>query len=97
MESHALVIIEAKLVNVGVHIAILDNPSLLLDLGAKKGCNELDFMKVINIFEDNEVQPPPLQITTSLAMPLLTSSTTLGMSNTIISFISPSSEGVVDI
>jgi hypothetical protein len=54
-------------------------------------------MKVINILEDNEVQPPPLQITTSSIVPSLTSSIALGMSNTIVSFLSPSLEGVVDI
>jgi hypothetical protein len=97
MESHVLAMLEAKHVSVGVDIAILDNPSLLLDLGAKKGCNELDFIKAINILEDNEVQPPPLQITTSSIVPSLTSSTTLGMSNTIVYLISPSLEGVVDI
>jgi hypothetical protein len=97
MESHVLAMLEAKLVNASVDTTILDNPSLLLDLGAKNGCNELDFMKVINILEDNEVQPPPLQITTSSIMPSLTSSIALGMSNTIVSLLSPSLEGVVDI
>jgi hypothetical protein len=69
--------LETKPISVGVNIAILDNPSLLLDLGAKKGCNELDFIKVINILEDNEVQPPPLQITIGSIVHPLTSSTML--------------------
>jgi hypothetical protein len=96
MESHVLAMLEAKCVNASVNTTLLDNPSFLLDLGAKKGCNEPDFIKVINILEDNEVQPPPLQIATSSTMPSLTSSIAFGMSNTIVSLISPSLEGVVD-
>lgn len=50
MESHVLVMPEAKPTNVNVDTTILDNPSLLLDLGAKKGCNEPNFIQVINTF-----------------------------------------------